>query len=281
MATMQLHPGHLFVCADCGLQFREPSPNEVDLLRCYSALPDSIWQQSDPRPYWQMILQAMNRFAANRIVLDVGCYRGDFLVWLPAEWERFGVEPSQAAAKIAAERGIGILGKTLEDCCSPQSNFGCVTAMDIIEHLIRPMPFLQRIRDCLAPNGCIVIITGATDTLAYALFGRRYWYCSLPEHMTFYNLRWFQWAAKQLGMQLVYHKYFSSEPTNAGLWLRQGVQLSLHTLVQALRRRGIPDRTIRYLPYGSLALSWRAVPWWKQAKDHILVVLTKLAPSNA
>jgi hypothetical protein len=118
-------------------------------------------------------------------------------------------------------------------------------------------------------------MTGATDSWPFRLFGRHYWYSSLPEHVTFYNRKWFSWAAERLGLRVAHHAWFSSEPRRPRLWLRQAAMISIHTLVQWLKRMGVAEKWIARLPYGRLALGWTTVPWWKQAADHILVVLVK------
>lgn len=270
--------GHLFVCESCHLQFREPCLNDQQLLALYKQLPDTIWADNEPRAYWPRIQHAINTYSSNNTLLDIGCYRGDFLAWMPANWKLLGIEPSIKAAEFAAGRGITILGATIEDVTAPDPRPGVVTAFDVIEHIVTPLSFLKNIRDCLDRDGCIVIMTGATDTWPFRLFGRHYWYSALPEHVTFYNLAWFRWAANRLNMRVVSHSYFSSEPRDIRQWLRECALISLHTFVQFLKRVGVPDRAIATVPYGKLALSWRTVPWWKHSRDHILVVLKNTAP---
>ena len=274
-ADLPRDSGRLFSCTNCHLQFRDPCLTGAQLLKLYEKLPDSVWADSEPREYWPKILGIMTRFASNRTVLDVGCYRGDFLSWLPAEWKRLGIEPSRKAAIYASNQGVKILGPTIEDSVITGTKPGVITAFDVIEHVVNPLRCLTAIRDCLAPGGCIVIISGATDSWPFKIFGRHYWYCSLPEHVTFCNLKWFHWAASELGMHVAWHSYLSSEPKNRALWFRQAVAISIYALVNFLKRRGIPERLIGFLRYGRTALGWRSVPWWKQSKDHILIVLAK------
>lgn len=274
MATsVQFEPGRLAKCSNCKLWFRSPAPSAEQLIALYDALPDTIWSQAEPRHYWPILLDFMNQYSSNEIVLDVGCYNGDFLDWLPTNWQKYGIEPSRRAAATAGKRGINVLGATLEECLEPSDAPGCATVLDVIEHVVSPMPFLRSLRERLAPSGAIIIMTGATDSFAFRLFGRHYWYSSLPEHMTFYSIRWFDWAARKLGMRLVDYRYLSSEPRDDGRSLREAGQIALYTLVRSLKQRKVSEAAISRLPYGRLALTWTAVPWWKHASDHIIVVL--------
>jgi hypothetical protein len=34
-------------------------------------------------------------------IVDIGCFAGDFLHWLPEGWEKWGIEPAAAAREVA------------------------------------------------------------------------------------------------------------------------------------------------------------------------------------
>jgi hypothetical protein len=184
-----------------------------------------------------------------------------------------GIEPATKAAEYASSRGIEILGPTIDDHVDPTEMPGVVTAFDVIEHVVNPYEFLRRMRDCMAEDGCLILMTGATDSWTFRLFGRHYWYSALPEHVTFYNLKWFHWAAGKLGMRIVSHTRLSTESRRLQEWLFQAAIISIHTIVQSLKRAGVSDKLIACLPHGRLALTWKTVPWWKQAADHMIIVL--------
>ncbi len=270
-----IDPGEFMHCRTCDLFFRHPALPEEVLTSLYEDLPSTIWDSSHQRPYWPQALRLLEKHAANRDVLDVGCFAGDLLCWLPSEWRKHGVEPGNAARGLAARRGIAVLGRTADDLAAGQHSFGAVLSFDVIEHITQPVRFLAQLRDALAPGGCLILLTGATDSLPYRLFGRHYWYGSIPEHVTFYSRAWFTWAAKQLDMKLSTHLHLPSETREWRQWTKQLAQISLHTLFRSLRERGISDATLGRLPLVGRAARWQTVPWWKQATDHIMVVLTK------
>jgi SAM-dependent methyltransferase len=270
-----LPSGHLLACTNCGLQFRNPYPTDEQLLALYEGLSDAVWALDEPHPVWPLILDMMEEAAPPRAVLDIGCFRGDFLAWLPAEWHRFGVEPNRKAAEFATGRGVEMLGPTIETAAASAIRPSVVTAFDVIEHLRDPLCLLNFMKDRLAPGGRIILLTGATESWPFRLLGADYWYCTLPEHVTFYSLRWFEWAAQQLSLRIVRHAYVRSETFKVRAWARQGAIVAIHAWVRALRNRGVPDRVIKRLPYGRLALHWQTTPWWKQARDQLLVALAR------
>ena len=152
--------------------------------------------------------------------------------WLPDDWKKYGVEPGLAAAQIAHSRGIEILGHTAADLESCDRQFDVVVSFDVIEHLTQPLQFVTRLKRVLKPDGILVIMTGATDTWPYRLFGRHFWYGSFPEHVSFYCKSWFTWLAGNLDMEVMHYSRFSTEPSNWLLWLHHLAQISFHALTQ-------------------------------------------------
>jgi len=267
--------GHLLRCPTCDLQFRSPCPTDEELTKLYETLPDTVWEGYEERPYWPLALSLLNKHAANRELLDVGCFGGDMLDWLPAEWQKHGVEPCKAARELAGRRGITMVGHTADDLAHAESAYGAIVSFDVIEHITQPLKFLGQLSAALAQGGCLVLFTGATDSLPYRLFGRHYWYGSFPEHVSFYSLAWFTWAAERLDMKVSAHHYLTSERRHWKLWAKQCAQISVHTLFRVLRERGVSETWLARLPLIGRAAAWKTVPWWKQATDHIMVVLTK------
>lgn len=270
---VQLLPGTLRRCKQCSLQYRFPVWDEEELTKLYENLPDGLWDGCDERCYWSRIKQVIENHVVGRSILDVGCFAGDFLQWLPDEWKKHGVEPSLAAAKQAQARGIEILGHTAADLENCNQRFDVVVSFDVIEHLTQPLQFVTNLKRVLKPDGILVIMTGATDAWPYRLFGRHFWYGSFPEHVSFYSASWFAWLAVKLNMELMHYSRFSSEPRSWFLWLRQFAQISLHTFIQIALEKGFDRDKLRKLPFFGRAADWPVVPWWKQASDHGLVVL--------
>jgi SAM-dependent methyltransferase len=265
----------LFHCPHCDFYYRSPYLSEETCLALYENLPATVWHTAEPRPYWRLALEMIEAGRVNEIVLDCGCFTGDFLRWLPLSWRKLGIEPSQRAAREADKAGVRIVGATvdtvghLEELERP----GTITLFDVLEHITEPLIFLAKLQKLLSPGGSILIMTGATDTLAWRLFGRHYWYCSLPEHVSFFSLRWFHWAAEKLGLRVANHRFLSSEPKARVLSAKQFLRIAAYTTVQKFREAHCPESMLRSIPLVRKVARWRGVPWWKQAQDHAMILL--------
>jgi len=134
-------------------------------------------------------------------VLDVGCGSGDFLLSLPAEVAKFGVEPSVAAAAAATHRGVSIAAPTLEDLPAT-GGFDVITMIDVIEHVALPQKLLDAALPHLSPGGRLIIATGDPGhTLWRRVFRSRFWYSSFPEHISFPSLVFFNLWQRNKGLQ--------------------------------------------------------------------------------
>lgn len=270
-----LEAGHLFHCFNCGLYFRYPYVCQPALVKLYKNLPATVWECREPSLQWPFIFKLMQLYSANKTVIDVGCFCGDFLRWLPDDWRKIGIEPNLAARKEALNNGIELIGDTPEELYSTVKEAGVITLLDVLEHVVNPLNFLSRLTKMLAPGGSIIILTGAADTFPWKVFGCDYWYCAIIEHVSFFTLRWFRWASKQLGLSVVQFRYISSLDTNLKESFLSLLRLSIYVAARRLRRFGISEQLLSHLPFFRRATKWPSTPWWREAKDHIIIVLKK------
>jgi 2-polyprenyl-3-methyl-5-hydroxy-6-metoxy-1,4-benzoquinol methylase len=96
--------------------------------------------------------------SGSRHVLEVGCGEGRFARWFVGAESYWGVEPSEAAARVAAERGHRVLHGSWDDVAAalPSRRFDLAVCNDVIEHMAEPEAFLNALLDKMQPGGCIV-----------------------------------------------------------------------------------------------------------------------------
>ena len=269
----EISPGSLFACSYCSLRFRSPTPPEARLLTAYESMSvESSWVHGE-RPLWHTMRRLMDR-APGRSVLDVGCFRGDFLAWLGGGWERFGIEPSPEGQRASQARGVTILGSNVTSFEPGKARFAVITLVDVVEHLPHPLDVLERLSLALVPGGSLLVFTGDTEAMTWRLAGRHYWYSLLPEHVVFLSSSWFRWAAPRLGCHIDTLRRLAHSP--------KGVQASIDEAIKnvvwiALRRLG--DAGGSRFPVARLPLlgrmAQRKAAWWTTARDHILVQLVR------
>lgn len=209
-------------CLLCGgdrhrVVFRE---SDIDILRCrhcghvfssHVADPhyDGFWGDDvgdEEHFYWKTARRSMydaffKRFLDGRSgrLLDMGSGLGFFVKAAGAipNWEAHGCEISPAAVRYAREK-LGLTTVTcsrLEDAPLPSGSFDMITMWDVIDHIARPDPLLQRCHALLRNSGiCVIRTPNVRVQLPRArvnklLWGikRDGWYLQPRDHMHHYS----------------------------------------------------------------------------------------------
>jgi SAM-dependent methyltransferase len=260
----------------CELRFRSPMATDEELQSYYGGLTDQDWwQYEDEREVWQHIREKLVGAPA-RTVLDVGCFRGDLLGYLGDQWEKFGVEPSRDARRVAESRGIKIISDTIDSLVETDIRFGAITLIDVIEHLPRPLDSLRKLADLLEPGGRLMIFTGATDALSWRFARTHYWYCSMPEHVVFFRPSWFRWVAPELGCTVESVQRLPFQRARLSVRLHEALGNIAYVSYHRLARVPGLGAALRRLPIVKRIGSWPG-SWWTSACDHVLVMLVKQA----
>lgn len=235
-------------CLECGYQFKSPSIDKDVLLDCYSKASGDHWR-TDPDPLGRMfdrISAVIPSPERHPRVLDIGAFNGAFLSFLDDGYQKYGVEPGTEPAKLAHERGVNILGSTIDEIGSEK--FDVIVAIDVLEHLPEPAEFFQKCCSALNPNGRLVFFTGTTDSFFWRLQRGRYWYSSIPEHVGFFNMKCLRSIESRFGLNLVHSEKMMHERYS---FSRQLIATAYHwayTLAYATgitRRRGPSKLAVR------------------------------------
>lgn len=192
--------GYLIHCLECSSSFRSPVLSDARYAALYQNSPDMLWERhQEKRNDLKMVRKLLTGMDGGTI-LDVGCYSGLFLRSLPAGFDKFGVEPSDAASRVAQLHGIDILGKSLSQV-HPDRRFDILLAIDVVEHLIDVNEFIEGALGHLKENGTLMISTGNPDSIFFKkIFRARFWYPSLAEHLTFPSMDYFAGWCKKAGL---------------------------------------------------------------------------------
>ena len=255
--------GVLYRCLDCLLVFRDPifSKSEYDAL--YRAGNATTWEEED-RLDQSLVRETLSAFLKQGSVLDIGCGAGNLLMPLVDRYRTHGAEINVQAAAIAETRGIRIIANDLDDMPSAQT-FDAVIACDVIEHMTDPLEFLRRMLAMTASKGYVIITTGNAEAWSWRMAGSRFWYCFLPEHISFVSPRWFSRHAPGLGARVMQSVPFTYSPqfTTPGRELRLAL-MALFRISPTLYYRLLPRIKRNNIPVG------RGI-----TRDHFLVTLQK------
>jgi SAM-dependent methyltransferase len=261
-------------CLGCGFEFKDPRIPESELLRCYAMASSDHWQES-PNPLarsWDLLKHTVERYAPGGAVLDVGCFNGALLEFLGAGWDKFGVEPSAPAARMARSRGVNVLGATLDDM-PEELSFDVILAIDVVEHIPEPLAFFRTVARHLRPHGAFIVQTGDVDAWTWRLEGSRYWYCSLPEHVSFYNRRAMAELAARTGMKSVGHLRLPHDRLPARARAIELLKNVGYVVGSRLHGLGVPALRKLFVD--------RRAPGWLTANDHMLHIMTREVGTDA
>ena len=267
-------PAKLAVCRTCHLGFRSPQPLQADLAELYESGSESAWSEGGDleRRDWELAAEWVSRVEASS-VLDVGCFDGGFLELLPGTVRKAGVEINPAAARRAADRGVEIVARDLNDLAKFTEQFDLVCAFDVIEHVHDPSGFLATLANVVSPGGHVVFATGDLEAPTARVMGSRHLYSWFLEHISFVSPRWVRRAAPRLGFDIVSIEHFShSSEARFGFlvgMLKNGVYKMSPRLLDVVRAMARPSQEPSTVP--------TSPPAWTSARDHMLVVLRRPA----
>lgn len=172
----------LVECSRCGLRFLGVQPTAESLARLYQAeyfesdyrcgrATGSSFDESVLAAEDQALLHRFEALGPRGRLLDVGCAAG----WLVQHavgrgWQAQGVEPSEAAAHAAQQRGLEVFQGELAAARLPGASFDLIYLGDVLEHVPDCRATLAEVARLLAPRGHVYLrgpIT--TNSLARAL----------------------------------------------------------------------------------------------------------------
>lgn len=105
--------------------------------------------------------QIQRLVGSHKRVLDIGSSRGDVAISVSRNGNKvIGLDISSRAVELCHQRGIEAYRVNIETDPFPGIEpFDAVLLLEVIEHLIDPLPVLRRIADILKPSGFILIST--------------------------------------------------------------------------------------------------------------------------
>jgi SAM-dependent methyltransferase len=129
---------------------------DYDAYQFREYIPTSDVSFDNPR-FWQ-VLRLVGK---GKRVLDIGCSRGDFALFLTQHGnEVVGLDISEKAVSLCRARGIEAFRVNVEVEPLPEiGDFDVVLMLELVEHLIDPLPVLRKVRGVLKSTGFLILST--------------------------------------------------------------------------------------------------------------------------
>ena len=183
-----------YQCSKCGLEKQHPLPAAAELKAYYEdSYASGMYKAFAAAQLMKQQTAEARLHQLKRFVpfvgkwLDVGCANGVFVqVARNLGLEAEGVELSENAVREAQATGLPVTAGTLADI-SVQEVFDCITAFDVLEHVLDPELFLSQVVERLKPGGTLVITVPNRRSWSARLMGSR-WYFYIPEeHLHYFD----------------------------------------------------------------------------------------------
>ena len=250
----------LVKCDTCGLVYQNPRPTMEEIGAYYPPEYESYQPLSGQKKLPWLLGKAYQYGTDKRCrivtrlqqnggrLLDVGCATGNFLMGMKRlpNWELYGVEPNEHAARVAQENGLNVFVGVLEQARYPDNFFDAVTLWDVLEHLHDPKTSLKEIFRILKPGGLLVVRVPNLDSWDAGIFRRAWAGLDAPRHLYVFDRRTLSQILEQAGLRVKYlRSEIGSYPTfvlSVRFWLVQtgvheGVrQAILHVLLHSIAR---------------------------------------------
>jgi len=185
----------LYQCQICKCRFFDIKEHDVDIedvYEEYSIKHNKVELSFKEIFYWRKQIQRIEKILGREIssVLDIGCRTGDFLMHFPDNVIREGVELSKNSAQIAKGRGLTVYSDFVENIRFDKQ-YDVVTCYALLEHLLEPLPFLDKLSNVVLLGGVLVIMIPTHECLKRWLLDTftsiRWHMYSPPQHLNFFS----------------------------------------------------------------------------------------------
>lgn len=207
-----------YKCKDCRFVFSNPYVPEEDITAFYSQLEDREYStEAEGRSKnFSTIFKRLSRLRDGQGkrdtqpagLLDIGAAGGIFLDMARRNGYHIeGIEPSEFLVNEADERyGIKLFKGTVEEY-QTDKKFSVITLLDIVEHLVNPDDFMNKVDRLIQENGILVVVTPDVGSLAARLAGKRWWHYRVA-HINFFNIRSLRYLLEKHGYKIILKKRY-------------------------------------------------------------------------
>jgi SAM-dependent methyltransferase len=179
---------HYVRCSACGYIFLRTVPQDLSRYypEGYYTLPETAGEIAAAARLEHYKLDLIRPYGRTGNLLEIGPGRGNFCYLAhEAGFRVFAVEQSAECRKFL-EHELGVTAcATLDDYLAmPDDRMPDVVALwHVIEHLVDPWEFLQRVAARMRPGGIVIIATPNPQSVQFRLFGKRWAHLDAPRHV--------------------------------------------------------------------------------------------------
>jgi ubiquinone/menaquinone biosynthesis C-methylase UbiE len=136
-------------------------------------------------------------------VLDIGCARGDWLIYLKGLYPRIKASGVDSYADSAKSGEVHFICSNLPACGFHDSQFDIITSWAVFEHLHRPSEYFREVARILKAKGAFVMLV----TNSESLYGTRAFVEDVPRHLFHFSETTLQKYAEKYGLAMTSCSY--------------------------------------------------------------------------
>ena len=267
-----LKMGSLYRCTNCNLKFKYPVADTETYNSLYDNNFTETWDSPTLRYDQQKVLENLPKLTEEKI-LDYGCYSGGLLEHIQSNY-KYGIEVNSSAAKRATEVSGATVYRDVESMPT-WLIFDRVIAMDVIEHMVSPRKFLEKLLSVTNDNGSIYITTWDADNFLWGIHKENWWYSSFNKHIAFVSRKWFDYFAPVLGYEMMEISKYRYEKRTILNIIRYILRLCIRIFSFG------QDRGVEKILYRFFWIIYKSnYMWMTMSKDHLFIHLKKLSPKS-
>lgn len=199
--SRSIDKNHQYVqCSLCRVVGLYPLPTPAELEELYETVHHKPHFHRNQKAYFAELDLTFNDIGFDPghnigSLLDIGCANGQFLNYMKSHgWTTVGCDISKKLTSMADHEAHKIYCGDLFKIDFEPGGFDMISMIDLIEHVLEPMDYIQKAALLLRPSGYLFLQTPLQGVLSEA-YGEHWRRLSPPNHVHLFN---FQTLTKML-----------------------------------------------------------------------------------
>lgn len=184
-------------CSNCGLVYVNPRPTEQSMSVYYPDGYHDNRNSEEHRRRYRLQAEYLPPLK-NEKVLDIGCARGDWLLFLKELYPDILLTGVDFYSTGVNSKEIAFFSKKLPDCGLEERSFDIITSWAVFEHLHGPGEYFAEVSRLLRAGGKFIFLV----TNSESLYGRKAFAEDVPRHTYHFSEATLKQYATKFGMSM-------------------------------------------------------------------------------
>ncbi|MFH2146188.1 MAG: class I SAM-dependent methyltransferase [Candidatus Omnitrophota bacterium] len=206
----------IYECADCKIVFTDVTADKDYYEKYYFK---SYYSDAYSRGlFGKLLLMLKNIVFRRRLklikkyqpqaknILEIGCGQGEFLRYLPAKFNKYGVEINKSACDYIKkhDNGIVLYNDNIDDKFQNRGEkYDVILMWHVFEHVANPENFIKNISNFLAKDGVIILEIPNRESIGFNLTKSDWFHLDTPRHLFIYSRICLERFTEKYGLKII------------------------------------------------------------------------------